>query len=359
MERKDTNRANQLSIDKQFQKGVSLIDVDGAIAEYMVNYIIPDLTENGNTVKVPMIYGNAERWEGARKNGYLRDQRGRIQIPLVMFKRNSIQRDDSHPILKDVYKMPAYKKYSTTNRYDRFSTINGATPTYETYEVSVPSYVTVSYEVMIWTSFTEHMNKIVEAFQYATDRYWGNEEGYKFRTKIDSFDNQQEVGEGTERVIRTTFTMAVNAYLLPEVFDKKPVVKKRFTPKRVIFGIETDLTGNSFSNGSVYNEYANVINFIAIRGSQLAEFVNSTTIKLTNVSMPILPKELIGSFDTTNWFRVYLNGKFISPYLYTYNYNSLTNEVVFSFVEPCEWTNDCSGFENIDEIAITGKFEQI
>jgi hypothetical protein len=153
--------------------------------------------------------------------------------------------------------------------------------------------------------------------------------------------------------------MAVNAYLLPEVFDKKPVVKKRFTPKRVIFGIETDLTGNSFSNGGVYNEYANVINFIAIRGSQLAEFVNSTTIKLTNVSMPILPKELIGSFDTTNWFRVYLNGKFISPYLYTYNYNSFTNEIVFSFSEPCEWTNDCTGFEDIDEIAITGKFEQI
>ena len=359
MERKDTNRANQLSIDKQFQKGVSLIDVDGAIADYMVNYIIPDLIENGNTVKVPMIYGNAERWEGARKNGYLRDQRGRIQIPLVMFKRNSIQRDEAHPILKDVYKMPAYKKYSTTNRYDRFTTINGATPTYETYEVSVPSYVTVTYEVMIWTSFTEHMNKIVEAFQYATDRYWGNEDGYKFRTRIDSFDNQQEVGEGTERVIRTTFTMAVNAYLLPEVFDKKPVVKKRFTPKRVIFGIETDLTGNSFANGGVYNEYANVINFIAIRGSQLAEFVNSTTIKLTNVSMPILPKELIGSFDTTNWFRVYLNGKFISPYLYTYNYNSFTKEVVFSFAEPCEWTNDCTGFEDIDEIAITGKFEQI
>ena len=83
MERKDTNRANQLSIGKEFQKGVSLIDVDGAIADYMVNHIIPDLTENGNNVKVPMIYGNAERWEGARKNGYLRDQRGRLQIDTI------------------------------------------------------------------------------------------------------------------------------------------------------------------------------------------------------------------------------------------------------------------------------------
>ena len=353
MERKDTNRANQLSIGKEFQKGVSLIDVDGAIADYMVNHIIPDLTENGNNVKVPMIYGNAERWEGARKQGYLRDVRGRIQIPLVMFKRNSIERDDSHPILKDVYKMPAYKKYSTTNRYDRFSMMNGAKPTYQAYEVSVPSYVTVTYEVMIWTSFTEHMNKIVEAFQYATDRYWGSENGYKFRTRIDSFDNQQEVGEGTERVIRTTFTMAVNAYLIPETFDKKPVVKKAYTTKRVVFGVETDLTGNSFSNATIYNEYQNVINFIAIRGSQMAEFVSVDKIKLTNVSLPLLPSELIGSFDITNWFRIYINGDFKSPSYYTYSYNQSTSEITFQFFD--------LGFdlENVDEIAVTGKFEQL
>jgi hypothetical protein len=360
MDKRETNRAKQLPIDKEYIKGVSLIDIDTTIAEYMSDVIIPDLEENGNILKAPLIYGNAERWAGARKEGYLRDARGRIQTPLVMFKRNSIERNSTLQHFKEQLAMPAVRKYSPKNRYERFNLQSGvAGPAYENYSVAVPSYVTLTYEVMIWTSFTEHMNKIVEAFQYATDRYWGNEDGYKFRTKIDSFENQQEVGEGTERVIRTTFTMAVNAYLLPEVFDKKPVVKKRFTPKRVIFGIETDLTGNSFSNGSVYNEYSNVINFIAVRGSQLAEFVNSTTIKLTNVSIPILPKELIGSFDTTNWFRVYLNGKFISPSLYTYNYNSFTNEIVFSFVEPCEWTNDCSGFEDIDEIAITGKFEQI
>ena len=231
--------------------------------------------------------------------------------------------------------------------------MNGAKPTYETYEVSVPSYVTVTYEVMIWTSFTEHMNKIVEAFQYATDRYWGSENGYKFRTRIDSFDNQQEVGEGTERVIRTTFTMAVNAYLIPETFDKKPVVKKAYTTKRVVFGVETDLTGNSFSNATIYNEYQNVINFIAIRGSQMAEFVSVDKIKLTNVSLPLLPSELIGSFDITNWFRIYINGDFKSPSYYTYSYNQSTSEITFQFFD--------LGFdlENVDEIAVTGKFEQL
>jgi hypothetical protein len=352
MDIKETNRAKQLPIEKEYQRGVKLIDVDTTIAEYMRNVILPELEENGNKVDVPLIYGNAERWEGARKSGYLRDQRGRIQIPLVMFKRNSIERDTNLQHFREQLKMPAIKQYSTTNRYDKFNLQNGVKPTYEMYEVSVPAYVTITYEVMIWTSFTEHMNKIVEAFQYATDRYWGTENGFKFRTRIESFDNQQEISDGSERIVKTQFTMAVYAYLLPETFNEKPIVKKSFSPKRIVFGIETDLTGNLFTNPTVYNEYAQVIDFIAIRGSQMATFVNENTVKLTNVKKPILPSELIGTFDIVNWFRVYVNGEFISPTFYTYTYNGFTNEITFTFTLSYN-------IESMDEVAITGKFQQI
>ena len=198
------NRANQIPIEPQYIKGVNLIDIDTTIADYMSNTIIPTVEENGNVVNVPLIYGNAERWKNARKDGVLRDSRGKVQIPLIMFKRNSIERDSSVQFFKEGAAMPSYQKYSSKNRYEKFSLQVGAKPVYEIYNVRVPSYVTVTYEVMIWTSFTEHMNKIVEAFQYATDRYWGKEDGFKFRARVDSFDTQQEVGEGTERIIRTT-----------------------------------------------------------------------------------------------------------------------------------------------------------
>jgi hypothetical protein len=353
MDIRETNRANQLAIDKQFIKGVKLIDIDTTIAEYMTNTIIPKLEENGQELKVPLIYGNAERWNGARKDGYLRDQRGRIQIPLVMFKRNSIERDSSMQHFREQLRMPAFKKYSSKNRYERFSLESGAQPVYEQYSVAVPAYVTITYEVMIWCSFTEHMNKIVESFQYATDKYWGAEDGYKFRTRIDTFDNQQEVGEGSERIIRTTFTMAVNAYLLPETHAQKPTVKKEYSKKRIVFGVETDLTGNLFSNPTLYNEYAQVIDFVAVRGSQMATFINSTTIKLINVKKPILPSELVGVFDTDNWFRIYINGDFISPSFYTYSYNGFTNEIVFTFHDLI-WP-----IEETDEIGITGKFQEL
>jgi len=353
MNKKETNRALQRGISREFVKGVKLIDVDTTIAEYMVDTIIPNVEENGNQVKVPLLYGNAERWNNARKQGYLRDQRGKIQIPLVMFKRNSIERDASLAQFKDVNTLPAYKKYSQHNRYERFTLQSGASRPFEQYEVSVPDYVTVTYEVMIWTSFTEHMNKIVEAFQYATDRYWGSENGYKFRTRIDSFDNQQEVGEGSERIIRTSFTMVVNAYLLPETYDEKPTVKKSFTPKKVVWGVETDLTGQMFTNPNIYNEYQSVIDFVAIRSSQRADVVDVDIIRLTNVRLPVLPPELVGSFDTKDWFRVYINSEFKPSSNYTYTFDGINNTITFNF--------SGLGFnlDSQDEVDIVGKYEQL
>ena len=376
MNKKETNRALQRGIKPEYTKGVKLLDVDTTIAEYMVDTVIPDVEENGNQVKVPLLYGNAERWNNARAKGYLRDQRGKIQIPLVMFKRNSIERDSNLAQFKDVNTLPAYRKYSKKNRYERFSLQPNAQKAFEQYEVSVPDYVTVTYEVMIWTSFTEHMNKIVEQFQYATDRYWGKDDGFRFRTRIDSFDNQQEVGEGSERIIRTSFTMVANAYLLPETYDEKPQVKKSFTPKKVVWGIETDLTGMRFSNPNIYNEYQNVIDFVAIRGSKDAninkslyadESADGVTNKfsyfyLENAELPILPQELIGTFDTKGWFRVYINGVYITPSAYTYTFNGELNRIIFK-LDNTQAFDSGGGITYIldseDEVSVTGKFIEL
>ena len=211
---KSKNRAQQIPFDQKSKVGITLYDIDYAMMEYMTDVVIPDVEENGTKVKVPLIYGNPERWKSATKDGFIRDQRGRIQIPLIMYKRNSIARDDSlsNTMNRNV-SYPTITKYNKKQKYDKFSLMNNVTPNVEAFNIAVPDYVTVSYEVMIWTNFTEHMNKIVEQFQYATDEYWGDKKKYKFRVRIDSFDNQTEVGQGSERIVRTTFTMAVNAYL--------------------------------------------------------------------------------------------------------------------------------------------------
>ena len=356
MERRNTNRANHLPIEKQYIKGISIEDVDSTIINYMSKTVIPDVIENGVSIKVPLIYGNSERWESARKDGYLRDERGKMQTPVLMIKRGTIAKNDSMIHLKDQLTIPTQRKYSSTNRYDRLNLINNAKPKYEIYNVAMPSYVTVEYDVVIWTSFIEQMNTIVEAFQFIGDRYWGEPDKYKFRVTVNDFDNQTEVSAGTERVVKTSFTLSVNAYLLPDSFNNIATVKKSLSARKVTFGIETDMTTGTSSviaPNAMYNEYQSVVDFISMRGSKSAVFVDATTIKLTNVYVPELPTDLIGIFDTSNWYSVYINGQFEPSNFYTYSYNGSTHEVTFVF------SNLGFALDNTDEIYITGRFQEL
>ena len=363
---KTKNRGQQIAVEKEARVGITLYDIDYAMMEYMTDVVIPDVEENGTKVKVPLIYGNPERWKAATKDGFMRDQRGRIQIPLVMYKRNSIARDDS--LANTMNRNISYStltKYNKKQKYDKFSLMNNVQPNREAYNITMPDYVTVSYEVMIWTNFTEHMNKIVEQFQYATDEYWGDKKKYKFRVRIDSFDNQTEVGQGSERIVRTSFTMAVNAYLLPAEFDNKPTTIKEYTPKRVVFGYEADLTGGGGGVNPVkqkaINQYADILDFLAIRGSVSGSFVDADTVKINNVEVPKLPPSLEGNFDVDNWFKVYINGLFIPSTKYSYFVSSSDDSVEFNFTTGSSASSTELGYEleSTDEFAFVGKFREL
>ena len=359
-------------------KGVKLYDVDLAIAEHMIDTVLPTVEIFQEKQKIPVVYGNPERWKSVQKDGYLRDKKGVLQIPLVMFKRNSINRDDvlSNTMNRHV-SYPSVSKYSKKHRYDKFSAMTTTQKPVEVYDVVIPDYVNITYEVIIWTDFTEHMNKVVEAFQYATDEYWGDKGGFKFRVKIDSFDNTTEISEGSQRIVRTSFTMAVYAYLLPEQFDNESTHKKSITPKKVVWGTETDLTGLNggevpFSKQTLYNEYSDVIDFMSIRGSKEGTFIDADTFKLTNVDLPKLPPELDGVFNLKDWFRIYINGVFIPSEKYSYTGSYSNNEIEFNFLTGSlsvggSYPDDLQSsqtelgyiLENTDEFGITGKFKEL
>ena len=362
------------------RRGVKLYDVDMAIAEHMIDTVLPTVEIFQEKQKIPVVYGNPERWKAVQKDGYLRDKNGMLQIPLVMFKRNSIERDD---VLANTMNRhlsyPSVSMYSKKHRYDKFSAMTATQKPVEIYDVVMPDYVSITYEVIIWTDFTEHMNRIVEAFQYATDEYWGDKGGFKFRTRIDSFDNTTEISEGSQRIVRTNFTMVVKAYLLPEQFDNESTHKKSLTPKKVVWGLETDLTGldggnitNSTIKKKMLNEYSDIIDFISIRGSKQGSFVDADTFKLTNVEKPKLPPELIGTFNEDEWFRVYINGVLIPKVKYNYVHGDSDDEIIFNFstgslsvggAYPADLQSTTTDLgyilENTDEYGVTGKFKEL
>jgi hypothetical protein len=107
--------------------------------------------------------------------------------------------------------------------------------------VAFPDYVTLSYDFIVWTTYIEQMNKIVERIIYSDGAYWGDPDKLRFRSNIDNFTDATEVAD-VERLVRTTFSVTLRGYLLPESnFDHRSTTQKFLTPKKVIFGMETDV----------------------------------------------------------------------------------------------------------------------
>ncbi len=224
---------------------VGIMDMDSAIMYYFNEVIRPDVEVNKEKVKVPCIYASPERWLTISKQGYLRDKKRQIIVPLIVFKRTGMSRDDNMPIDKLDANDPKLnysfqKKFTQHNRYDKFSVLQSITPGREYYNVSMPDYMNLTYEFTIWTSYIEQMNRIVEKVNYSDGAYWGEPGKMRFRTRIDSFSDASQV-DG-ERLIKTTFSVTLNGYILPETFNGKTTTQKYLTPKKLIMRESADTT---------------------------------------------------------------------------------------------------------------------
>jgi len=226
---------------------VTLMDMDSAIMFYFENVIKPSVKDNGENVKVPIMYASPERWKAIKRDGFMRDKKRQVITPVIAYRRTSIEKDDMVPQDKLDANNPHMfytfeKKFSKENRYDNMSTQIGLLPQREYYNVTLPDYVTLTYDFIIWTSYIEQMNKIVERITYSDGAYWGDPEKLRFRSRVDSFTDATEVSD-VERLVRTNFSVTLRGYLLPEGnFDHRSTTQKFLSPKRVIFSAEADTT---------------------------------------------------------------------------------------------------------------------
>ena len=240
------NRGEQVSFRDDTTKPFSLgfKEIDEAISYYMDNVIKPTVIQNGVVQNVPFIYGSPERWKQVQKDGYYRDLKGKIMLPLITFKRNNIEKirsvtnklDANHPNNVAVWT----KSYSQKNAYDNFDILNNRRPEKVNYAVVVPDYVNITYDFIISTYYVEQLNKIIEAINYASDSYWGNPERFQFRARIDSFSTPVEIPAKGERVVKSTFSLKLYGYLVPDTIQKQLSSLKKFNSKtKIIFNMET------------------------------------------------------------------------------------------------------------------------
>jgi len=226
--RPNQNRANIISKNDSKTNGdfhLGLEAIDESIFYYFENIIKPSVLSNGDMIDVPVIYGSGERWKLAQKDGFYRDKNGKIQTPLVMLKRESIEKrrdlgnklDANSPQLYITHQ----EKYTKRNQYDRFALVNNRIPQKEFTATVVPDYVNLTYNGIIWTDYISQLNKIIEAVNYASDAYWGDPEKFKFMAMIDSFNNINELSGEDGRIVRANFSLKLQGYIVPDNIQKK------------------------------------------------------------------------------------------------------------------------------------------
>lgn len=218
---------------------ITLLDIDNIIYEYFVNVIRPQVLDtNGSIINVPVRHASPEKWSAIRNDGVYRDKKGQVQRPMIIFTRTSMSRDDNFIHFNKYLTAPFVKKFDAKNMYDKFSILNDMQPVYEVHNITFPDHVILTYDFTINTDYVEQMNQLVEKINFASDDYWGDPKKLKFRTSIDSFSNTVESSSDDDRNVSTTFSMNVNAYLIPEVFDDRMTATRQVSKRKVLWGTE-------------------------------------------------------------------------------------------------------------------------
>lgn len=226
-----TTRAN----DNVQNFTVGIKDIDESIFYYFNQVLKPQVTQNGKQLNVPLVYASPERWKAMQKDGYYRDKNGKMQAPLITFRRESLEKnrnlgnklDGNNPHNYGVFE----KKFSKKNIYDRFGLLNNRTAEKEYYAVAIPDYVNVVYNCVIFTDYMEQNNKIIEGVNFASDSYWGDPSKFRFRAMIDTYTTATELVQGNDRIVKTEFNINLLGHIVTDTVNALPFNTRKYSSK--------------------------------------------------------------------------------------------------------------------------------
>tara|TARA_R100000988_G_scaffold93269_1_gene57577 strand:- start:17 stop:859 length:843 start_codon:yes stop_codon:yes gene_type:complete len=230
---------------KGFSIGVK--EIDTAVIKHIRNIMKPKVREQNETISVPVLYGNEERWKSIKARGTLRDKNGVIILPMIVIKRTSLSMNPDMPLSFDndvkgkfVSVVRSSSGWSKNNRYDRFAVLTGQKPVQEFVKTGMPDFVVCSYSVVMMTSFIEQMNDLNNLWVEHLETYFGDQTSHRFLSSLDGdISNEIEMESQGERIIRNELSLSIKGYMIPEftdnVFGKTAELGRAYTPKKVTF----------------------------------------------------------------------------------------------------------------------------
>lgn len=361
---------------------VGLEDIDQAVLYYFQEVIRPTVNNEGTTQAVPIMYSDPEKWKSAQTDGGMRDKEGRILFPVIVFKRDNIERnrnisnklDGNFSNVYQVYE----KKYSKKNHYDNFSVLTNRAPVKEFYNVVVPDYYTVTYTCAIYVSYMSDLNKMIESIGYKGDSYWGPPNKFLFKATADSFPITSQTGDGEDRKIICTFTLSLNGYLTPNNLEKylSSIPFKSFSKPKITFITELSskdsevfsvaskkdvaLAATSYipEGVNVYNTFVtnttisdNILAYLDTNISKKADFVSEMEAYFYSASILQPPSGSSLPATSVSDFKFFANGVFI-PEQHIVSFATTGSQTILTI-------NTASlgyALDNQDEIIGVGKF---
>lgn len=256
-------RHTQVRRDKDKIKGlgITLYDIDFAVKSFIDQTIQLKVEDNGDSISVPVLYANSEKWASIQRNGYLKDKKGKTLVPLITFRRSGVnmkselRRNKVATTNQLGYVMKS--KYSKNAPYDKWSLLSGDNDRIpqEYFITPIPDYVDVTYDFIAWCEYQNQLNYLIEQFVYFTGQSFGERNFLKFSTNVDSFTMEDNNTTGQDRIVRTSFQITVHGYLLPKNVATETTTKRFVSPNKIIFNQEVfrDVITPFNENAAIFN----------------------------------------------------------------------------------------------------------
>lgn len=249
-----------------------LEDLDMAVFD-MFNEEIPLFyTLNGEKSRVPVIFATGERFALLRRKKPITDKTGALILPLISITRGNI---DNNPAKgranNEMFPEVVAKRIAENNlewrqqkNFEGFNNIKHTEKSqngqyslkpqlnniYETLEIPPVKYFGCTYEITIWSSFTQQMNDLITAIMSSYTINAGQQirlesrKGYWFPGFIESsFSQDTNYSDYTdaERYIKQSFTLNATGYILaPNIEGGKVGLKSIVSAPKISFNVYSE-----------------------------------------------------------------------------------------------------------------------
>ena len=284
-----------------------ITDMDRALFTLFDKELNLTVKSKNGILKVPVVFAGSEKWVQMKKKGGLRDQGGSLILPILTIERTDIVQSIDKDIAgrgrnQATGKMTLKRRLSPSdrglqsllNRELLRNQVNlavnpndasvpnqlltnrdigdlNADPTisdgaglvgntrqniFEIITIPTPQFITIKYEVQLWTQYKEQVNQMIEGIlsSYLPQiRGWriDTDKGYWFVAYVTSDDFKSESNDddttGKERVVKHTLSIEVPGFVLASDAPGGAVpVRVHVSNPKVSFGISVGTPADSF-----------------------------------------------------------------------------------------------------------------